>query len=364
MSKVRVADGLYKVERSSGVYYYLRLRRNGKLIERSLGNVELVSLKEAKREAARLRVEIDSEAYHPSVTKITLKEVCEQALADIARVKKWRNERTEEQWRSTLAMYVYPVIGAKSVDEVEREDILAVLMPIWETKNETASRVRMRLEAVINWAMRHNYRQSSNPATWRGNLEFDLPPVTKVKVVRHHRSMTFAEAKKVVAYCLSHPSVVSAAILFGIATATRVGEFRCASWEEIEGDTWLIPSQRRKDGKPYPHRVPLSTLALMALKMADNGNKSGSIFINNHGKVISEDSPRLKIINILQKTVTMHGCRSTFRDWCAENGIDRVLAEKSLMHKTGSEVEQAYQRSDLLEQRRPVMQQWADALLS
>lgn len=363
MSKVRVADGLYKVERSSGVYYYLRLRRNGKLIERSLGNVELVSLKEAKREAARLRVEIDSEAYHPSVTKITLKEACEQALADIARVKKWRNERTEEQWRSTLSMYVYPVIGAKRVDEVEREDILSVLMPIWETKNETASRVRMRLEAVINWAMRHNYRQSSNPATWRGNLEFDLPPVTKVKVVRHHRSMTFAEAKKVVAYCLCHPSVVSAAILFGIATATRVGEFRCASWEEIEGDTWLIPSQRRKDGKPYPHRVPLSHLALRALEMAPKGDKEGFIFINNLGNVICSNSPRLKIIDILKKPVTMHGCRSTFSDWCAENEKSETLREKSLMHATGNEVAQAYQRSDLLEQRRVLMDEWADALM-
>lgn len=363
MPKVRVADGLYKVERSSGVYYYLRIRRHGQLIERSLGNAQYVSLREAKQEAAKLRIEIESSAHLPKSTSITVKEACELALKDLARVKKWRNPKSQAQWQSSLAMYVEPVIGDRKIDDIEREDVLAVLMPIWETKNETASRVRMRLEAVINWAIRHKYRKLANPATWRGNLEFDLPPVAKVKHVKHHSSMTFEEAKQVVSYLLDHPSVVSAAILFGLATASRVNEFRLARWDEIKGNTWYVPSERRKDGKPYPHRVPLNKLAKSALGMVDGKKRGEFIFDNGRGNVIAQDSPRLKLIDILKKRVTMHGCRSTFSDWCAENGKSEVVREKSLMHATGNEVAQAYQRSDLLEQRRVLMDEWADALM-
>ena len=363
MSKVRVADGLYKVERSNGVYYYLRIRRNGKLIERSLGNVECVSLKEAKQEAARLRIEIDTTSDLPKDKSITVKEACEFALRDIARVKKWRNEKSEAQWRSSLSAYVVPVIGDRRVDQLDRDDVLSVLLPIWETKNETASRVRMRLEAVINWTIRHNYRKLANPATWRGNLEFDLPPVAKVKHVKHHASMSMDESKIVVSFCIDHPSFVSAAILFGIATAARVGEFRFAKWEEIDGDTWYVPPERRKDGKTFPHRVPLNRLALLALDMVNGNKNSGLIFKNEKGNPFHLDTPRLKLVNILKKQVTMHGCRSTFSDWCAENAKSETLREKSLMHATGNEVAQAYQRSDLLEQRRVLMNEWADALM-
>lgn len=364
MSKVRVADCLYKVERASGTYYYLRIRRDGKLIERSLGNADFVSLKEAKKEAARLRFELDSDLSLPKDKSITVKDACELALKDIARVKKWRSEKSEAQWRSSLSAYVIPVIGDLSVEEITRDDVLEVLLPIWENKNETASRVRMRLEAVINWAIRHGYRELANPATWRGNLEFDLPPVAKVKRVKHHTSMTLDEARQVVSFCIDHPSVVSAAILFGIATASRVSEFRLSKWDEIEGETWLIPPERRKDGRPYPHRVPLNSMALLALDMVKKGVADEFIFASINGKAMHIDTPRLKLVNILKKPVTMHGCRSTFSDWCAENGKSEILREKSLMHATGNEVAQAYQRSDLLEQRRVLMQEWADALMS
>lgn len=363
MAKVRVADGLYKVSRGSKEYYYLRLRRNGKLIERSLGNVELVTLREAKLEATRLRLEIDESSNIPDKQFMTVKEACERALVDIARVKKWRNAKSAEQWASSLQMYVYPVIGDLRIDQVGRAEILAVLLPIWETKSDTAMRVRLRLEAVINWAIRHNCRTEANPALWRGNLEFDLPPISKVRVVKHHASMTVEEARRVVAYCIKHPSQVSAAILFILATASRVGEARFAKWGEIEGDTWSVPPSRRKDGKPYPHRVPLNALARLALDQIKN-DKKGYIFSGPSGKPFAADSPRLKVVDILKKPVTMHGCRSTFSDWCAENGKSEVLREKSLMHATGNEVAQAYQRSDLLEQRRALMQEWADALMS
>lgn len=361
MAKVRVADGLYRVSRGSKEYYYLRLRRNGKLIERSLGNVDLVSLREAKLEATRLRLEIDESSNLPDTQYLTVKETCERALVDIARVKKWRNEKSAQQWASSLSTYVYPVIGDLRIDQVGRAEILAVLLPIWETKSDTAQRVRLRLEAVVNWAIRHNYRSDANPAVWRGNLEFDLPPISKIRVVKHHTSMTMEEARRVVAYCVEHRSQVSAAILFVIATASRVGEVRFAKWEEIDGDTWIVPPGRRKDGKPYPHRVPLNKLARIALEQVKT--EKGYIFAGPSGKPFAADSPRLKAVDILKKPVTMHGCRSTFSDWCAENNKSETLREKSLMHATGNEVAQAYQRSDLLEQRRVLMDEWADALL-
>lgn len=359
MAKQRVADSIYLVTRGKHSYYYLRVRRGGKLVERSLGNVELVTLKDAKQEAARLLLDIDTEIENKPQT-LTVKEACENALIDISRVKKWTNPKSLAQWQSSLATYVYPIIGQYNIDKITRREVLKVLLPIWEVKNETASRVRMRLEAVINWAIRHEYRQDANPATWRGNLEFDLPPVSKVKKVEHHASMTFDEARQVVSYCLSHPSPVSASILFGIATASRVNEFRLARRNEIVDNVWIVPESRRKDKKPYPHRAPINSLAMAALDMVKDSEDF--LFVNKHGDVICADSPRLKLTAILNRKVTMHGCRSTFRDWCAENGVDRVLAEKCLMHATGNEVEQAYQRSDLLEQRRPVMQKWSDFL--
>lgn len=345
-------------------FYVAKFKKNGRSIERSLGCTDDVSLKTAKLQLARLMLDFENEDQKekaPPKKKdgLSFKEATDLAIKDLALVKQWKNERSEHQWRQTLTDYALPLIGNLDVATITREDVLLVLKPIWFEKAETASRLRMRIEAIINWAIRHDYRNDSNPATWRGNLEFDLPARAKVQKVEHHTAMTLEQIKTAVSYCLTHPSPVSAAILFGIATATRVSEFRLAKRSEINGDVWNVPPERRKDTKPYPHRVPLSKLAKKALEMAKGDD---FIFVSKYG-VIAADSPRLKLIDIIKSPVTMHGCRSTFRDWCAENNIDRVLAEKSLMHVTGTEVEQAYQRSDLLEQRRPVMQAWADFLM-
>ena len=364
MPKKQIAPNLLLFTRQNGKSFYIaKFKKNGRAIERSLGSTEDISLRNAKLELARLMLDFNDEAEDLVQNKkdgLSFREAAEQAIKDIALVKQWKTDRSEHQWRQTLNDYAFPVIGDLDVATITRKDVLAVLSPLWFEKAETASRLRMRIEAIINWSIHHNFRTDSNPAVWRGNLEFDLPSRNKVKRTEHHSAMTLDEIKQAVSYCLSHPSPVSAAILFGIATATRVSEFRWARHSEIEGDVWFIPPERRKDTKTYPHRVPLSTLAKMALDMAKGED---FIFVSKFG-VIAADSPRLKLIDIIKRPVTMHGCRSTFRDWCAEGGIDRVLAEKSLMHATGNEVEQAYQRADLLEQRRPVMQQWADYLLS
>ena len=360
MAKKQIEPNLYILTTTKGQKYYLaRFNRGGKQIERSLGNVNSISLREARLQLFRVMDSYEEETAKKRKV-VTFAVAFPQAMDTIAQVKMWKGDGSRRQWEQTIKDYALPIIGDIPIDEINRQHILSVLKPIWFDKTETASRLRMRLEAIIGWAIRNDLRGADNPAVWRGCLEYDLPGRGKVQTVKHHDAMTPEEARIVVKYCLSHPSPVSAAILFGIATAGRVQEFRFARRCEIEGNVWLVPSERRKDKKAFPHRVPLSTLAKKALDMGE-----GDDYVFTYkGKLICADSPRLKLRAILNKPVTMHGCRSTFRDWCAENGIDRVLAEKSLMHATGNEVEQAYQRADLLEQRRPIIEQWSDYLLA
>lgn len=359
-TKVRIAPNLYLWTKPNGLKYYIaRFKRNGKQIERSLGNADDVTLREVKMALARLTLTVDDEVKkEKEKAKVTFGEVLPKALADIAFVKQWKDDRSRRQWEQSLNDYALPVLGPLLIDEITREDVLLVLKPIWFTKTETATRVRMRLEAVFNWAIHKGMRSLANPAVWKTGLEFDLPPPAKIQKTGHHEAMTIEETKKAVAYCLAHPSPVSGAILFTIATAARVSEVRFAMADEIDDDVWMMPPERRKDRKPYPHRVPMSSLARQALKMA---SKKGLLFTAST-KPLQIDSCRLKLVDIVGRKVTMHGCRSTFRDWCAENGKDRILAEKALMHTTGSEVEQAYQRSDLLERRRELMEEWAQML--
>ncbi|MBO7183471.1 MAG: hypothetical protein J6V49_05000 [Bacteroidales bacterium] len=361
MAKECIAPNLYLLTKAnSNRYYIARFKRNGKQIERSLGNADTISLREAKLNLARVMVGFEETDKRPETKSLCFADALPMALNDIAVIKQWRNEKSRLQWEQTLRDYALPLLGPLALSDITRADILAVIKPIWFTKNETASRLRMRLEAILSWAIHHGYRTDANPAVWKANLEFDLPSKGKVQTVEHHEALTLDEARKVVSYCLSHPSPVSAAILFGIATASRVNEFRMATREEIDGDVWLVPPERRKDGRPYPHRVPLSSLAKKALEMAA---AEGPLFVANR-RVIAADSPRLKLIAILGRKVTMHGCRSTFRDWCAVNGIDHALAEKALSHKWGSNVTQAYLREDMLEQRRGLMEVWAEALMT
>lgn len=379
--KQQIAPNLLLHTRSNGRSFYIaRFKKNGRSYERSLGCAEDITLRTAKLALARLLMDFEEPSEekkndHPD--GLCFREAFNLAMKDIAAVKQWKNEKSEHTWRQTITDFALPIIGDLDVAGITRDDVLAVLKPIWFEKTETASRLRARIEAVLSWSIRRGYRKESNPAIWKGNLEFDLPMRMKIQPVEHFPAMTGDEIKKVVTYCLAHPSPVSAAVLFGIATASRLSEFRLAKRKEIDGDVWLVPPERRKDKRNYPHRVPLSTLAQEALKMADDAlqkkkkgdnsekpkkaNGDDFLFVSRYG-VIHVDSPRLKIVDIVGRKVTMHGCRSTFRDWCAENNINQVLAEKSLMHTTGNEVEQAYQRSDLLEQRKVVMQQWSDFL--
>lgn len=374
---LRVPDGKYRIERglylnvrrdgSSRSYYF---RYNGK--EKTLGTVLDLTFNDAKRLAAKLRLEIAEgnveQAMSPKerveLERIpTFAEVAKKAIDATEKTRRWKNEKHCAQWRSTIATYAIPVIGRKKISDITRADILKVVGPIWETKTDTASRVLGRLERIIEYATFVGLYDKPNPARWSGNLDLILAPPTKLKPRKHHEAPTLDEAKKVAAITVDSPYISYKAVLFGLLTACRVREFLHARWDEIdlERGVFSVPTERRKDGRPYPHRVPLSRQAVGLLESLEHTGEY--LFPNREGKPLSIDTCRMTIRRIVGRSVTMHGCRSTFRDWAAEAGKDRVLAEKSLMHTTGNEVEEAYQRSDLLEQRRELIQDWADVLL-
>lgn len=358
--------------------WIFRYTISGKQKDVVIGTSDAVSIAQAKETAVRFRTMI-ADGVDPLAAKqerrekmrnaganvdhpFTFADLVAEALPVIIRSKAWRNQKHAAQWKSTLEQYAMPSLGSLFVDDVTRDDILSVLEPIWKTKPETASRLRGRLEAVFAYAIAIGKRAGGNPATWRGNLDLFLPPPSRVQKVEHHEALSLDETRALLEDWNPPKSISASAIVFGILTASRVGEFVKARWDEIDFDArvWSVPPERRKDQKPYPHRVPLSDQAVYILSQIER--KGECVFARSAGSHISLETPRV----VLQKKVghgTMHGFRSTFRDWAAENGIDQVLAEKSLMHATGNEVEQAYQRSDLLEQRRTVMQAWADTIM-
>lgn len=352
--------------------FYLRGRRR----EFSLGSCETVTQTAARQRAVRLKALVDqgidpveerrrerAKEAAAAAEGFTFARLVEESLTTIAATKRWRNPKSGAQWRASIETYATPMIGEKKVFDITREDILDVLKPIWETKTETASRLRGRLEAIFSYAIATGRYSGMNPALWRGNLDLFLAPRGRVAPVKHQTALTVAETRALLADVSFKDIPISwAAIVFCILTAARVNEAVGAKWSEIDLKKAVWSCPRRKDGRSYPHRVPLSQQALLLLRSIPR--KSEYLFPapKDASKPISLWTPRMLVLKKIGKG-TMHGFRSTFRDWAAETGQDRVLAEKSLMHATGNEVEQAYQRSDLLEQRRPLMQKWADAVI-
>lgn len=367
-----VAPNLILVVRGSSRSFVFRYTLAGKRREKSLGPASKITVSQAKELAEKFRVGL-ADGTAPITPKesldkeikgeLTFEDYALETIKKIASVRMWRNAKHKEQWFTTIRTYALPILGKKKLSEIKKADILAVLEPLWSTKTETASRLRGRLENIFSYAVSDGLMEF-NPALWRGNLDRDLPPASKIQTVSHQESMPLEELQEKISCFYPATTRTKRAILFTILTASRVGESVPARWEEIDWENriWSVPPERRKDQKPYPHRVPLSDQAIELLKSIEK--KSEYIF------GVSEKSlgSRYSLTPLLKKmtgtTATMHGFRSTFRDWAAENGVPEIVAEKCLMHTTGNAVVQAYQRSDLLEKRREVMQQWADTVFS
>ena len=364
--KYYLGDNLILRVRGNSRTFFFRFFKNGKSHEMSLGSVNFLSISDARIKIVDLKAKLFNGenvlAEKEKKTFILFSDAYEDAIKGIERSKKWENPKHSAQWLSTIKTYALPILGKLNIDDITREDIFNVLSPIWETKTETASRVRGRLENIFDYFTVKGIYTHENPARWKAGLSMLLPPPRKIVEVKHQEAMTFNEARDIARQFFKSESVSHKAILFGMLTASRANEFQLAEWSEVDFKTKTWQHMRRKDKKKYPHRVPLSDQCIKLLKSIPRGNKY--IFHNEFGNPLALDTFRTVLRKNVKRAVTMHGCRSTFNDWAADNNFPRNLIQKSLMHTLGNKVEEAYQRSDLLEQRRPLMQAWADALTS
>jgi len=291
-------------------------------------------------------------------------EVAESYMAD--RLKRLRSEVHRHQWRQTLLDYAYPIIGKMPVNEIETNDVLAVLKPIWESKCETAARLRGRIERILARATVEGLRRGANPATRRGHLQEALPARSEVQPVKHFRAMEFRDLPAYMVVLCRVDTIGAVALRFLILTAARTGEVLGARWAEIDWTekTWTVPAIRAKTNRD--HIIPLSTGALATLREVEplRGVSGDFIFPGRKGGGLSSMTLLALLQRQMNRAVTAHGFRSAFRDWCGDEGdVPRELAEASLAHVIKDTTERAYRRKSAVERRRSVMQQWCDYCL-
>jgi integrase len=272
----------------------------------------------------------------------------------------WKNAKHAKQWGATLEAYAYPIFGSLPVASIDTGLVRDALTPIWATKTETASRLRGRIECVLDWAKVNGYRDGENPARWRGHLDKLLPARSKVQKVEHHAALPYAEVGAFVADLRERDGTASRALELGILTAARSGEVRGATWAEVDlvGKVWTIPGDRMKAGKE--HRVPLSDAAVALLEATPCVKGSDYLFPAPRGGPLSDMALSAVLKRMERGDLTVHGFRSTFRDWAGETtAYPREVIEHALAHQLRDKAEAAYQRGDLLAKRTRLMADWA-----
>jgi integrase len=338
-----------------------------------LGNFPTVTLAGARDEARKqrallkagndpiaVRKAIESAAAAKRATQKSFSEVAAQYIA--RHEKSWKNLKHQAQWASTLRTYAEPLIGKLLVSDIRPAHVIGVLEPIWTNKTETATRVRSRIEIILDYAAAHGLREGPNPARWKGNLDAALPNASKVALVRHHAAIDVKEAPLFMKRLATQEGMGARALEFTVLTAARSGEVRGATWSEIdlEAQLWTIPAARMKSGRE--HRVPLSgpaTELLAALPRERLPNDY--LFPGLRGPL--SDMSLTAVLRRMEVSATPHGFRSTFRDWVAEHTeYSREVAEMALSHAIGDKVEAAYRRGDLLAKRVALMNDWASFL--
>jgi integrase len=270
----------------------------------------------------------------------------------------WRNAKHAAQWQTTLATYVFPVIGTLPVAAIDKAMVLRILEPMWPTTPETASRLRGRIELILDWAGARGYRDGENPARWRGYLDKLLLKPEKVRKPQHHAALPYPDIATFMSELRDQDHIAARALEFAIMTATRTRETISAAWSEIDlqARTWTIPANRMKAGAE--HRVPLSDRAIEILNAMPRDG-SGFVFPGRDaGRPIGESAMSV-LLKTMRPAVTVHGFRSTFRDWAAERtNYQNHILEMALAHKIGNQAEAAYRRGDLMEKRTRLMSDW------
>lgn len=357
-----------QVTSEGGRSWILRTLVGSKRRDIGLGGVAEVSLKEARDRAAEIKQRIKVDGIDPILERKTKRasliaaQVKAVTFEDCARrviTKKQAeagNIKHAKQWESTLERYAYPVLGKLAVGDIELAHIIEVLEPHWTTKTETMTRVRQRIESVLAYAITHGYRDAANVAVWKGNLDTILPAPAKIAKVEHHAAIAIDDMNAFVAELRKRSGNAARCLEFTILTAARSGEARGATWDEIDltNRVWIIPASRMKAGQE--HRVPLSDQAINLLKCQPQESKL--LFPAQRGGKLS-DAAMSALLKRMEVKATVHGFRSTFRDWAAERtSTPNQIAEMALAH-TVKGVEGAYRRGDLLAKRARLMGQWA-----
>ncbi|MDB4431212.1 integrase arm-type DNA-binding domain-containing protein [Pseudomonadales bacterium] len=368
-------DGLYLQVSSGGtkswVYRYSLSKRRRDM---GLGSLDVLSLAEARLarndqkkllnqgvdpiehrnadRAARLADLIRSE--HES---ITFKKCAEEFIA--AKQAEWKSAKHKQQWNNTLRDYAYPIIGQLSIAKIDQAAVLKCLKPIWTIKTETATRVRQRIEAILDYAKACRYREGDNPAVWKGGLEPILPNPTKLKNIKHHDSLHYDKLPNFMSELRSEVGIGARALRLAILTATRTSEVINARWNEVDLDkkVWTVPKERMKAGKV--HRVALSSAAVRLFEELPRINKFVFPGMSDE-KPLSNMAMAATLRRMGRTDITVHGFRSTFRDWVAEKtNFPARVAETALAHQLTDKAEKAYQRGDLIEKRFEMMEAWA-----
>jgi integrase len=374
-----VAGLAINVTKSGGRSWILRYQVGGKRRDMGLGGYPDVTLAEARVAARAVRGKIaagvdpieDSRTARSKMiaaqdTAITFSQAAKQYID--THESGWRNTKHVQQWRSTLQTYADPVIGKMLVRDVGLAQVLKILEPIWRTKTETASRLRGRIESILDWAAARSYRAAPNPARWKGHLDKLLPAPGKIAKTDHHQALPYDDLPEFIKSLAGQQGIGARALEFTILTASRSGEVRGAKWDEfdLKSEVWTVPAVRMKAGKE--HRVPLSNAALAIIKAQKETAFCDYVFPSSHGSKVSEahgsplsDMTLSAVLRRMKIPAVPHGFRSTFRDWCAEKtDYPRDVAEMALAHAIGNKVEAAYRRGDLFDKRKQLMKDWAD----
>src|SRR5262245_39747671 len=367
--------GLYLQVTGAGAKSWIyRFSLCGRAREMGLGSLSALSLTDARTKAAECR-RLRQEGVDPIAARKALRE---QAALDVARMltfseaatkyiaahrSGWKNAKHAAQWEATLATYAEPVLGALSIQAIDTALVLKVLEPIWEAKPETASRVRGRIEVILDWAKVRGLRQGENPARWRGHLDHLLPAKTKVRRVKHHAALPYADMPAFIEQLRAQEGIAARALEFTVLTAARTGETIGAAWTAANKSekVWTVPGERTKGRKE--HRVPLCDRATAVLAEMQSLRTTESQFMFPGGKA-GKPLSNMAMTEVLRRMgrgdITVHGFRSTFRDWAAERtNFPNEVVEMALAHAVGDKVEAAYRRGDLFEKRRRLMADWA-----
>ena len=362
--------GLYlQVTEGGAKSWVLRATVGSKRRDMGLGSYPTVTLAQAREKAREWREAIwqgrdpaaeRQEAQRALRASQAASMTFDQAVAAYLKSKRseFRSPKHIQQWENTLAQYAGPVIGGLSVDQIELAHVVKVLEPIWTEKTETASRLRGRIEHVLTYATVRGYRHGDNPARWRGNLDAVLPKPSKVRGGQHFKALPFADMPAFMADLRQRKGISARALEFAILTAARSGEVRGATWDEIDLDNrlWAIPAERMKASKA--HRVPLTDGTAKLLEGLPRLQETDLVFPASQGGKLS-DMSLTAVLRRMKADATVHGFRSTFRDWTAERtAYPNEVIEKCLAHAIGDKVEAAYRRGDLLQRRRRLMADW------